>query len=154
MPDKIEMMSRIRYAERLCERTARLYRRIQAFGTFATVVGGSAVLSALSPAIPQWVSLAGGCAFALFGAAMIAVRPGDRAAANEADVRRYARLRHESTRMDDAVLEAALHKAAESNAPEVESLRNVAYNDVARELGREDVAFRLTWPQRVMAALA
>ena len=85
---------------------------------------------------------------------MVAIRPADKAAANEADVRRFARLRSESATMDVATLAIALSKARESNAPEVEALREVAYNDVARELGRDDVEVHLSWHQRVIAAIA
>lgn len=148
------MLNDIRYAERLCARTARLYRRVQAAGTWATVVSGSAVLSLLSSQVPPAVAIAGACCATVFGAALVAIRPADKAAANEVDVKRYAKLRSEAHGMDDAQLRAALDRAHEPDAPEVEGLREVAFNDVVREIGRTDQLVPLRFGQKVLAALA
>lgn len=148
------LLNEARYAERLCQRTARLYRRVQVVGTFATVVSGSAALSVVAGTFPAWFGLVGAGAFAAFGAAMLAIRPAEKVAANEADVKRYAKLRSEASGMDEAQLRTALNKARESDAPEVEPLRDVAFNDVSLEIGRGDVVVPLTLPQKVLAALA
>lgn len=148
------LLNQVRYAERLCERTARLYRRVQAVGVFASVVGGSAALSALSSKAPPELSIAGAAAFTVFGALLLAVRPADKAAANEADARRYAKLRTEAASMDTGALQSALNKAHEQSAAEVEPLRDVAFNDVVVEVGRQDLAVPLTRLQRVIAAMA
>lgn len=152
--DAAILLSEIRYAERLCLRTARLYRRAQTLGVFLTTLGGSATLSALSGAVPAWVSLVGAGCFAAFGAAMLAVRPAEKALANETDARRYAGLRTDGQRMDEAGLRAALEKARETDAPEIETLRDVAYNDVMREVGQDAYIVPLTLPQRLLAAVA
>lgn len=152
--DKIDLLGEIRYAERLCERTARLYRRIQAIGTFGTLVSGSAMLSAISKDIPPTISIAGTVAFALFGLALIVIRPAEKVAANDADSKRYAKLRSDAGAMDATELQTALNKAKESNTQEVEPLREIAYNDVARELGRDDAVFELSVRQKLLAALA
>ncbi len=148
------LLNEVRYAERLCQRTARFYRHIQAVGTFATVAGGSAALSALAQGVPPWVSLAGAAAFTVFGAAMVAVRPADKAAANEADMRRYTKLRTEGRTMDADTLRQALDKAREGDAAEVESLRDVAYNDLLRETGWEHQQIPLSLRQRALALIA
>lgn len=148
------LCSEVRYAERLCQRTARLYRRLQAIGVFGTVVGGSAALSALNPAVPAVVSSLGALAFTLFGAALLAIRPADKAAMNESDVKRYAKLRAESHTLDTPALQAALDKARESDTAEVEALRDVAWNDVAREIGCPTAAVPLNRVQRLLAAAA
>ena len=83
MDEQIEtetLISEIRYAERLCIRTARLYRKASTTSTFLSIIGGSAILSALSDAVPSWVSLAGAGLFAVFGALSVAVRPDEKAA--------------------------------------------------------------------------
>lgn len=149
-----DLLNQARYAERLCQRTARLYRRAQAVCTFAAIVGGSATLTALSSAVPGWVSMAGAVAFTVFGAALVVMRPADKAAANEADVRRYAKLRSDGLAMTADELAAALNKARESDAAEVEPLRDVAYNDVAREIGAPAAVVPLSMQQRLLAALA
>jgi hypothetical protein len=154
MRDKTDMLNEIRYAERLCQRTARFYRRVQAVGTFLAIVSGSATLSAVTQAVPGWVAMLGAVGLSLAGAALVAIRPADKAAANEADVRRYSQLRIDAQSMTAPELEAALAKAHTSDAPELEPLREVAYNDVVTEYGRADCVIALRWPQKVFAALA
>lgn len=148
------LLSEARYAERLCQRTARLYRRLGTAGVFLAIVGGSATLSALADGVPGWISAAGAAALAVFGALLVAVRPAEKAAANEADARRYAQLRTAAAGMDAPTLRTALAKARESDTQEVEPLRAVAFNDVALEIGRADQLIALTLPQRLLAALA
>lgn len=58
-------LSEIRYAERLCLRTARLYRRLQTIGTFLTVFSGSAVLTSFSEGVPASVRVIGAVVAAL-----------------------------------------------------------------------------------------
>lgn len=143
-----------RIAQRLCERTARLYRGLQTAATFLSVVGGSGVLAALAPAFPAWVSVAGACTLAIAGGAALALRPAERAAQNETDVAKYAALLGQSLVMSDAEFAQGLAQARESDAPEVDALRDVAYNDVMREIGRPDLVGPLGPRQRVIAALA
>ncbi len=151
---KAILLNEVRYAERLCARTARFYRRVQAVGTFGAVLGGSGTLGSLSSAVPAWVSVGGAALLACFGALLVAMRPADKAAANEADVRRYAKVRTEGLRQTADELQAALDRARESDVPEIEALRQVAYNDMVREVGRPDCAAPLNRRQRLMALLA
>lgn len=152
--DHAILVNEVRYAERLCQRTARLYRRLQAAGTAAAVLGGSAALAAASPLLPAWVTPVGILLAAGFGALLLAIRPADKAAANEADARRYARLRTEARQLDAQALRIALDKARESDTAEVEPLRAVAYNDVVHEIGARDAAVPLRWHQKVLALMA
>ena len=89
---KEQLVSEIRYAVRLTQRTARLYRNIQTTGTFLTILGGSAALASFAGNLPSWVLIAGAFLFTIAGAGLIAVRPADKAAMNEADVKRYQLL--------------------------------------------------------------
>ncbi len=139
--DREIALNEIRYAERLCLRTARLYRRLQTIGTFLTVVSGSAVLSSFAPDVPATVRVLGAAAFALFGAALIAMRPAEKAVSNEADARRYAQLRTSAGGLANTQeLRTALDKAA--------------FNDVVQEIGRPDEVRPLSPKQRLLAALA
>ena len=52
-------MNEASYAQRLCERTARLYRRAHTLGTFLTVLGGSAAVTAAVDRAPSWLAPAG-----------------------------------------------------------------------------------------------
>lgn len=154
MKTKEQLQGDIRYAIRLCQRTARLYRRVQTAGVFLSIVGGSGTLSLLAQGIPAWVGLTGTALLALAGAALIAVRPADKAAQNEADIRRYQALMVKSHQLDLDQLAAALEEAHQGDAPEIEPLRAVAYNDVAREFNRPDVLVPLSPAQKALALLA
>jgi protein involved in temperature-dependent protein secretion len=152
--DKTTILNEIRYAERLCQRTARMYRHLQSCTVFLTVLGGSAVMSTLTTAVPVWLPSLGAVVFALFGAANLAIRPADKAAINESDGRRYTQLRTAAASMDAQTLQVALDKTREGDAPEVESLREVAYNDVVIEIGRSDAVIQLTPLQHLLRVLA
>ena len=152
--DRAIIFSEIRYAERLCQRTARLYRHVQGFGTWLAVIGTSGTLAALANNIPNWVPIAGAIVLASTGAVLIAMRPADKAAISEADAKRYAALRTRGSGLDDKELRAALEEARQSDVAEFESLRDVAWNDVVQEVGHADKKVMLSMPQRFMAAIA
>lgn len=154
MKDIDTLRLEIRYAERICQRTARFYRRLQVFGTWLAVVSGSATLSVLLKTVPHWVAILGALVFAATGAALLAIRPADKAAQNEADQRKYATLRIDAADMNSQQLQLALDKAKASDVPEIEPLRDVAYNDVVTEYGRADCVAPLRMHQRILAALA
>jgi hypothetical protein len=151
---KDQLMAEIRYAIRLTQRTARFYRHIQSLGTFLAILGGSATLATLSNSLPHWISLAGGALLAVAGAALIAIRPADKAAANESDYRRYQALMAKAPALDADALVTAIHEAQMGDAPEIESLRDIAYNDVMFEINRADCLIRLTLWQKILSGLA
>lgn len=144
----------IRYGQRMAERTARLYRRLQTFGTFSAVVAGSGTLSALIPHMPAAVPIVSGVLMTFIGAALVAIRPADKAAANEADARRYAGLLVKYQRLGLAELDEALREVQVACAPEIEALRNVVYNDVVTEVGQLTHRVELNRSERLIAALA
>jgi hypothetical protein len=152
--DRAVMLNEIRYAERLCQRTARLYRHVQTAGTWLTIVGGSGALTAMSKALPDWVAIGGAIMFTVAGAMLVAMRPADKAAQNEVDLKRYAALRVKAANLDDKALRAAIDDARPSDAPEFEALREVAYNDVVEEVGQPTYKVPLKRHQRWLAAIA
>lgn len=152
--DHVALVNEIRYAERLCQRTARLYRRAETVFLILSLLGGSAVLINLLAAFPAWVTVLAGSVMALFASLNVAMRPAEKAIANELDARRYAKLRTESRSMGTKQLQQALDKARENDAQEVEPLRDIAYNDVVKECGRPDAVMHLTWPQKILQMLA
>lgn len=154
MQDHAALLNELRYSERLCLRTARLYRHLQACGVALSVMGGSATLTALASSVPPWVSVGGSLVFVAAGVAMMAVRPADKAALNEADAKRYASLRRTALTMDAATLAVALADLRPADAPEVESLRNPVYNDVVREIGADHAVVRLSLLERIVSAIA
>jgi hypothetical protein len=152
--DKQTLLNEIRYAERLCQRTARLYRHLHTCATFLSILGGSAVVSSAAEGMPDWLRLAGAGMLAVFGAVSLAVRPAEKAATNEGDMRRYAKLRTDGARMTAEQLAAELQAARQTDAAEIELLRDVAWNDTVREIGRDDVVVQLSFQQRMLSAIA
>ena len=148
------MLNEIRYSEHLCQRTARLYRRVQSITNFLSIVGGSAAASALVERTPSWLPVTGALLLAMFGAIAVAVRPADKAAQNELDVKRYAAIRSKSSSMSDDALRQAIDEARNADAAEIEPLRDVAYNDVVCEVGQPSYSVPLSLQQRVIAAFA
>lgn len=148
------LLNEIRYAQRITQRTARLYRHLATVLTFLAILGGSGVFTTASTVFPQWVVLAGGLLLAVSGAVALSVRPLEKAILNEQDLKRYTQLATKAHGMDLATLRTELEKARESDAAEVELLRDVAYNDVVLEAGHPELKTALTFPQRVVAALA
>jgi hypothetical protein len=152
--DHTTLVNEIRYAERLCQRTARLYRRAACVFLVLSLLGGSAILVNLQAKFPDWVTVVAGAVMALFTALNVAVRPAEKAASNELDAKRYAKLRSEARNMNTEQLQQALDKARETDAPEVEPLRDVAFNDVVTEYGRPDAVVPLQLNQKILRALA
>ena len=149
-----QLHNEARYAQRLCQRTARLYKRLDTAATFLSVVAGSAALSALAAGVPPWVPVLGAVLLTVTGAVHLAVRPAEKAALNDADVRKYAELMQRGLTLDEVGYGIALATSRASDAPEIEPLRDVAYNDMVAEIGRPDLVARLRPAQRVLAALA
>lgn len=149
-----QLKGEIRYAIRLCQRTARFYRRIQTAGVFLAIIGGSATMATLFNSLPQWIAIAGSITLSLSGAALIAIRPADKAAQNELDIRRYQTLMTKAISLNTDELELAIEEAHQGDAPELESLRSIAYNDVMQEFNRMDCAIALNSWQKILSLLA
>lgn len=151
--DLEEVQFNLRYAQRLCQRTARLYRRIQTMLTFISLLAGSSAVATLAAqmTIPSAWLLA---AFAMFGCISLAIRPADKIAANEADIRKYGALLAKVQTLDAATLQQQLNEARQSDAAEVEPLRAVAYNDVVLESYEPEALIKLTPMQKLIGVLA
>ena len=154
MTSRHDLFYQARYAVRLTQRTARFYRRIQAFGTFMAILGGSGTASLITQAVPIEVGIVGAVMMAIAGAALITIRPADKAAQNESDAKRYLALLAKAPRFTDDEFEIALQEAHQSDCPEIEPLRDVAYNDVVMEYGREDAQVKLSVRQSIFASMA
>lgn len=154
MKDKDQLIGEIRYAIRLTQRTARLYRKVQTFGVFLSIIGGSAAIVAIADNIPAWVSAFGAALLTVAGAMLIAVRPADKAAQNESNVKRYQILMAHASDMNAEQLQRAIEESRAADTAEIESLRNVAYNDVVLEYNRPDALLELTTLQKILRNLA
>lgn len=92
--------------------------------------------------------------FAVFGCINLAIRPAERIAANEADVRKYGALLGKLNQLDPPALQQLLDEARQSDTTEVEHLRPIAFNDVALEVDAPEALIPLTRMQRLIGALA
>lgn len=151
---KEQLRAEVRYAQRLCQRTARLYRRAQTTFTFLSIVAGSAALVSISAKLPEQFTLGSAIAFAVFAAVNIAIRPAERIAQNESDVKKYAALLAKSEDLEMPAIRKLIAEARQTDAPEVEPLRDIAFNDVMREINREDALIPLTRSQKFLGAIA
>jgi len=95
-----------------------------------------------------------GIAFAIFGCLDMSIRPAERIAANDADVRKYAALLAQAHTLDAIAIAALLSEARQSDSNEIEPLRAVAYNDVMLEINRPDALIELDHFQKLIGALA
>ena len=111
-------------------------------------------MASLSDGVPFWMTSTGYALLAISGAVLIAVRPADKAAQNEADVKRYQALSARADGMNDSELARAIEEAHNGDAPEIESLRAVAYNDMVLELNRPDQSMPLSPVQKLLKTFA
>lgn len=145
----------IRYAVRVLEHHASLWRRIDASVRFAALLAGSGAFAALA-AENQAFSLGLGIAFAVFQAIEFSIRPAEKVAASLSARKLYAALYADQSTLDDPALEIAYWRivaADEVNVPDI--LKRIAYNDVLTERGDDEsyLYTRTAW-QRFLALLA
>lgn len=126
----------VRYAARYGLRMRRLFSTIKNLITFAELVGGSAAFGAWLAGSP---SLAGamGLLLAIVASVNHTVHPAESRAHCAELHRRYTDLDRLAPSLDLPGLEDRLRALRENDAPEVEALRSVAYNDTLRENGYE-----------------
>ncbi|NGZ85323.1 hypothetical protein [Duganella aceris] len=154
MTDELEEVQfNLRYAQRLCQRTARLYRRVQTTLTFITLLAGSSAVATLAAQLPV-PSASLMAVFAIFSCINLAIRPAEKIAANEADIRKYGALLAKSHALDAKTLQQQFNEAQQSDAAEVEPLRAVAYNDIVLEIDEPEALIKLTPMQKLIGALA
>ena len=115
--------------------------------------GGAGVMSAMSTRFPVCVDL-GAVLAAVFGAMVIVIRPADKAAPNELDIRKYDELLARAQGLSAEQILPLLAEARKTDAPEIESLRTIAYNDVMSEMNRDDQKIRPNAYQAMLAAIA
>jgi len=157
MPDKTRqaICSEIRYTQRLAQRSARLWWRVDALGTLAFVLGSAGAVANLGALLPPFVAVLASVVTVVIAALMVCLRPAQKAVLNDMDVRKYDELRTlERSGTSTQKLAVLLAKAHQTDAPEIEALRDVAYNDVLNEINRADCASKLGLWQRTVAIMA
>ena len=153
LPSKEKLQIELRYAQRFCQRSVRFYRRLQTTFTFFAMLAGSSSIAAVVAQMPvtaTWLL----AAFSIFGILNFAIRPADRIAAYQSDVRKYGALMLKAEELDPQAIQKLLLEARQSDSEEIEPLRAVAYNDVMIEYDETDSVISLTPMQKLMRALA
>jgi len=150
-----ETLFNLRYAERVLERQARFYARLEGLLSIGELVAGSAALAAFAGQhTPLTVML--GVFFAVMQAVKFVVAPARRQFEALASRNAYATIRAQQSRYDDAALEAAYLAASAADAVVVfETMRHLAYDDVVTEEGRDaGVRYNVSLLRRVTLLLA
>jgi len=124
----------IRYGARYGLRMRRLFSVIKNTITFLELLGGSAAFGAWLANRP---ALAGamGLVLAVVAALNQTIQPAENRAMCSELHRRYTELDRLAPTLDVAALEDRLRDLRETDAPEIEALRTVAFNDNLRENG-------------------
>lgn len=142
----------LRYAVRVLERQARMWGVISAAFKFCSLLSGTVALAALT-ATNKPAAIALGLVFAVLQGAEITLGPSGHRSQALATRREYARLLARQATLCDADLEAAYQTiVADDDIIVIDGLRDLAYNDVAREQG---LAVNTTYrPRRLLNALS
>lgn len=122
----------LRYSLRFGERQARFYERADAAIKFVSLLSG---LGAFVGLIGQSQLATGISGFIVGVLSFIDVlwKPTERAFNTKALRARYEDLATRASRLSDETLRAELERLDASDAPQLEGLRPVAYNDIVRE---------------------
>jgi hypothetical protein len=127
----------IRYAVRLHERGQAFWDSISKLLKFISLASGSAALVAVIGSDGRY-ALAMGLVFAFFQAIEHSYNPADRKYEELAQRKAFSKLYAKAPKLADDALDAAYRElVAEDESTTFESLRQLAYNDVARETGSD-----------------
>lgn len=130
----------LRYAVRVLERHARMWGHIGLACKFASLLSGTAALTALASSNKQ-LALGLGILFAVIQALEHAFGPAERRAQSLNTRRDYARVLAAQASHSDEALEAAYQAAvAEDEICVGQSFKELAYNDVVKEQGLDETA--------------
>jgi hypothetical protein len=144
---RFEILFSLRYAERVLERYAKFYRRLDTLIRFLALLSGSAALAALFGDF-RAATLALALFFALVQALEFSLAPARIAAEAWAARKPYTAALSRQRKLSDEQLEQAWRDALAEDAiiiPEV--FRRAAYNDVLEEKGcSPEYAYPRTWP--------
>lgn len=145
----------LRYAVRVLERHARLWRNVDNLVRLGSLLAGSGAIAALA-AQSHALTLAAGVVFALLQGVEFALRPAEGAARSMAQRRPYADLLARQSELDDGAIDAGYQRiVADDEIVVPELLRYLAYNDVLAERGCDaSFAYPASAAMRCMALIA
>lgn len=140
----------LRYAVRVLERHARMWRRIDGLIRFSALLAGSSAFAGLMAA-NSTTALVAGIVFAVLQSVEFAIRPAEIAARSMTAKKPYGDILARQAELDDAQLESAYQRCvAEDDVIVPENLRYLAYNDVVQERGGDPASlYAITRWQRL-----
>lgn len=125
----------VRYSRRYCERHARMYRRIASHLRLLQTIGALSGFTAFLKEDSMYAGIAGLIIAISLGIDLV-FSPSEKARQCEASRQKYAELFAQLHDEAPATIDKRWRQiCAESCSSDVEGLRNVAYNDVLREMG-------------------
>ncbi|MGI2325274.1 MULTISPECIES: hypothetical protein [unclassified Methylococcus] len=149
-----EITFELRYAVRVLERSACYWRTVDTMTRMAGLLSGTAAFAAIIGTNKE-MTLAFGICFAILQAIEYILSPAAKAAAAHETSKIYDAILAERLRKSPEELEQALLDARTKDMVIVSnSLKRLAYNDVAEEIGRSDYGFRLGAWNRIVGLLA
>lgn len=153
---RFDIQFSLRYAVRVLERQARLWRHIDGAFRMLAILSGSSALAAMLTQQASAISISGMVAFAVFQAVEFSAQPGLKAAEAWAERKPYLSIISKQSRLSDTELEQAYQDALEQDGVlAFESIRRLAYNDVTIEKGcAASALFPLNRWQRIVSILA
>lgn len=154
MNTPFDTLFELRYAIRVLERQARLWRRLDAMIRFFGLLSGTAAFAAITHA-SQNLTLSFGILFAVLQAVEYTLTPSVKAAAAQYHAKQYAVILAEQSRITPEELrQKLLDVRAQDEIVVFEALRKLAYNDVAQEYGcSSEHSFLLSFTNRLVGWL-
>ena len=147
-------MFNLRYATRVLELQARFWRKLDATIKILTFLSVTAAFGAIVSS-HHVLTLIFGFLLALLQAVEFVLSPSSRALEAKESGKLYKAVQASNARTNREYLEQALLDAGNKDEVTVfESLRYIAYNDVANETGNPDASYVLTKWQRFVSLLA
>jgi hypothetical protein len=140
-----------RYAARISERSARAWQKLSTLLAFIEILGGSAAMAAYVANNAE-LSAATGLVLALCVAIQHTLSPAEKAMIERQFFSRFMALLSDRTLTLDDLNQRLATLCSEPDFA-FEALRNPAYNDVAREKGRDEALIPLSWLQKTVAII-
>ena len=153
-PNLFKTLFELRYAQRVLERQARFWRRIDTLIRAFGLLSGTAAFAAITNS-NQNLTLLFGIVFSVFQVIEFSVSPGAKSAEASQEAKLYAAAIAEQSKVSvDELRQQLLDIRAKDTVTCFESLRKLAYNDVAEETGRPDAGYSLGLSCRFMGLFA
>lgn len=145
----------VRYAIRVHERRAKLWNTINRIIRLTSILSGSAAVASIT-AMGQTVAVIFTAIFAIMQAVEFSVSPNEKSVESKSIRKTYSVILANKGSQSEAELENAYNKAVDSDEVIVgTTIKELAYNDVAREIGAaKEYWFAEGWRHKILALLS